>query len=316
MTAAGSCSITGNVVKMISGTGVCTTTANWVADNNYLAATASQNTNAAQVAPTVTFTGAPASAVFGTSFTVSTTSNASTTASIVGTGACSAAGTIVTMTSGTGICSLTATWAADSNYLGTTATQSTTAAKATPLLTWLNPASIPYGTALSSTQLNATANVPGTFAYTPPAGTVLAVGTQTLSVTFTPTDSVDYTSATKQVTIVVTQPAISISPTSINFGTVSNGKTASQTVTISNTGNSTLTINSISISLGSGTDKDDFTFTSGCGASLGVGSSCSVVVTFNADDSGTRTGTLKISDNAPNSPQTVALTGTVGKKGH
>ncbi len=152
--------------------------------------------------------------------------------------------------------------------------------------------------------------------YAPPAGTVLAVGTQTLSVTFTPTDSVDYTSATKQVTIVVTQPAISISPTSINFGTVSNGKTASQTVTISNTGNTTLTINSISISLGRGTDKDDFTFTSGCGSSLGVGSSCSVVVTFNADDSGTRTATLKISDNAPNSPQTVALTGTVGKKGH
>lgn len=54
-------------------------------------------------------------------------------------------------------------------------------------------------------QLDATASVPGTFVYTPPAGTVLPVGTQTLSVTFTPTDSVHYAVVTKTVTIVVRQ---------------------------------------------------------------------------------------------------------------
>ena len=42
--------------------------------------------------------------------------------------------------------------------------------KATPVITWANPADIIYGTALSATQLNATANVPGTFTYTPPRG--------------------------------------------------------------------------------------------------------------------------------------------------
>jgi len=61
-----------------------------------------------------------------------------------------------------------------------------------------------YGTALSSTQLNATASVPGTFVYSPVSGTVLGAGSQTLSVTFTPTDTTDYNTATATVTLVVT----------------------------------------------------------------------------------------------------------------
>ena len=36
----------------------------------------------------------------------------------------------------------------------------------TPTVTWAAPAPINYGTALSATQLNATANVAGSFAYT------------------------------------------------------------------------------------------------------------------------------------------------------
>ena len=46
----------------------------------------------------------------------------------------------------------------------------------TPTISWSNPADITYGTALSSTQLDASASVPGTFVYTPPSGTVLEVG--------------------------------------------------------------------------------------------------------------------------------------------
>jgi len=68
--------------------------------------------------------------------------------------------------------------------------------KLTPTVTWATPAGITYGTALSATQLDATANVPGSFAYTPAAGTILGAGSnQTLSVTFTPTDTTDYTTA-------------------------------------------------------------------------------------------------------------------------
>ena len=77
--------------------------------------------------------------------------------------------------------------------------------KAAPTITWANPANIVYGTPLSGTQLDATASVPGTFTYTPAAGTVLGAGNnQSLAVTFTPTDSTDYTGTTGSTTINIT----------------------------------------------------------------------------------------------------------------
>jgi hypothetical protein len=81
----------------------------------------------------------------------------------------------------------------------------------TPTINWTNPANIVYGTPLSGTQLNATATnptgnvtVPGTFAYTPPAGTVLPVGTVNLSVTFTPADPTTFSTQTATVTLTIT----------------------------------------------------------------------------------------------------------------
>ena len=43
------------------------------------------------------------------------------------------------------------------------------------------PAAITYGTALSAAQLDASASVPGTFAYSPAAGTVLTAGTSEIA---------------------------------------------------------------------------------------------------------------------------------------
>jgi autotransporter-associated beta strand protein len=74
--------------------------------------------------------------------------------------------------------------------------------KGASTITWQNPADIVYSTALGSTQLNATANVPGTFAYTPAAGAMLPAGQgQTLNVSFTPADIADYAPATASVVI-------------------------------------------------------------------------------------------------------------------
>lgn len=80
---------------------------------------------------------------------------------------------------------------------------SVTFSAAAPTITWATPASINSGTALSATQLNATASTPGTFSYSPALGSVPAAGVQTLTVTFTPTDTVNFTTATKSVTITV-----------------------------------------------------------------------------------------------------------------
>ena len=91
-----------------------------------------------------------------------------------------------------------------------------------PIITWNAPATITYGTALSSTQLSATANVPGTFTYSPAPGTVLKAGSQTLSVTFTPTDTKAYTAAVASVQLTVTPAAPLITwaqPAPISAGT-------------------------------------------------------------------------------------------------
>jgi hypothetical protein len=107
---------------------------------------------------------------------------------------------------GTDTLSVTFTPTDTTDYTTATASVKLTvnqATKTTPTITWPTPAAITYGTALSSTQLDATASVQGSFVYAPAAGTVPAVGTDTLSVTFTPTDTTDYTTATASVQLVV-----------------------------------------------------------------------------------------------------------------
>jgi len=102
--------------------------------------------------------------------------------------------------------SITADYGGDFNLVGSTSTVvKQVVGKATPTINWSTPSPITYGTALSATQLNATASVPGSLAYTPAAGTVLAVGSQALSATFTPTDATDYAVATSTVNLTVNQ---------------------------------------------------------------------------------------------------------------
>ena len=72
-----------------------------------------------------------------------------------------------------------------------------------PPITWATPAPIIYGTALSGIQLDATSTLPGSFSYSPAAGTVLSVGSHTLTATFTPQDATDYTTGTATVTLTV-----------------------------------------------------------------------------------------------------------------
>jgi alpha-tubulin suppressor-like RCC1 family protein/sugar lactone lactonase YvrE len=91
----------------------------------------------------------------------------------------------------------------DGNYAVVTTSVALLVTPATPEVTWTTPAPIAYGTLLSAAQLTATASVPGTFAYTPPAGTMLAAGPHTLSVIFSPSDAANYTPSAASVTLVV-----------------------------------------------------------------------------------------------------------------
>ena len=98
-------------------------------------------------------------------------------------------------------------------------------------------------------------------------------------------------------------PAVSLSSSSVVFGTQSLGATsAAQTVTLTNSGSSTLTITSI-------TATGEFAQTNNCGASVAVGVSCAISITFTPTGAGIRTGAITIVSNAPGSPPIITLTG-------
>jgi len=99
-------------------------------------------------------------------------------------------------------------------------------------------------------------------------------------------------------------PTASLSSSSLAFGSTNVGSTsAAQNVSLSNNGPGTLSVSSVSTT-------GDFAQTNNCNSSLPSGSSCTISVTFNPTASGTRTGSLSVSDNATNSPQAASLTGT------
>ena len=103
--------------------------------------------------------------------------------------------------------------------------------------------------------------------------------------------------------------AVTVSPTSLSFTSQAVGTVSpAQSVAITNTGTQTLNITAFSVG-----SSGDYSYSSqsclALGNTLGVGQSCTVLVSFNPTASGTRSGSLSITDNATGSPQAVSLTG-------
>ena len=113
--------------------------------------------------------------------------------------------------------------------------------KDSPKITW-NPAPLQFGSPLDSTQLNATAalgtlSIPGTFVYSPPAGTILPAGTQLVSVTFTPRDTTKYFGLTASAQVnVAFNPTQPYSVTASTAFSRDSGNNVLATVTIANAG--------------------------------------------------------------------------------
>ena len=186
--------------------------------------------------------------------------------------------------------------------------------KATPPITWAAPAAITYGTALSGTQLNATSTVAGAFVYTPASGATLAAGPQTLSVTFTPTDSVDYTPASTTVPLTVNQAAQTITfatlPASVTYGVApltlsASGGASGNAVTFTATDPASLNGTSLSIN-GAGTA----TVTANQAANANYSAAKQVIQTIQVNQAATTTG-LTAATLTPTQTQADLLTATV-----
>ncbi len=145
---------------------------------------------------------------------------------------------------------------------------------------------------------------------------VAAGGTCTVGVTFSPTvigavtGTLSFTDAAgnspQTVSLTGTgSAAVTLSASSLSFGTVTVGGTSSvKTVTVTNHQSTALSFSSIAASAGFAIG------TNTCGSSIAAGANCSVGVTFKPTATGAASGTLTFTDSALNSPQSVSLTGT------
>lgn len=222
-----------------------------------------------QIQPTVTFTGAPASAPVSSTFVVSATTNSGATATITASGACSIAGTAVTMTASTGTCMLTASWPAVAQYLAATATQSTVAQPLTPVVA-LAPTSLTFPgqqiNTTSSAQIVTLTNsgkaplsitsiaATGNFVQTNTCGNSVAAGANCLiSVTFAPSTAgplsgvltvVDNASGSPQtVPLSGTGESLVLASSSTSLTISSPGGSASTPIQISQAGGFSGTVN-------------------------------------------------------------------------
>ena len=132
--------------------------------------------------------------------------------------------------------------------------------------------------------------------------TPTATGTRTGAVTITD----DASGSPQSITLTgtgISGAAVTLSTNSLQLPDTHVNQTCQPgTVTLTSTGSAPVTISSITVS-------GQFTETNTCPASLAPGNSCAVTVTFAPTTTGAQTGTLTITSNAANSPNTVALSG-------
>jgi uncharacterized repeat protein (TIGR01451 family) len=101
---------------------------------------------------------------------------------------------------------------------------------------------------------------------------------------------------------------VSLAPASLSFGNQNAGTSgAPQVVTLTNNSGGTLNISSIAVT---GTDSGDFSKMTTCGATVPGAGTCTISVTFSPATLGAKLATLTVTDDAGNSPQTLALSGT------
>ncbi|HXW16835.1 MAG TPA: choice-of-anchor D domain-containing protein [Candidatus Acidoferrales bacterium] len=120
------------------------------------------------------------------------------------------------------------------------------------------------------------------------------------------TDTAGFSPQSVALSALVINPQASVSPSSLTFPAQTHDTTGNPVpVTVKSTGNTPLSFTSVTVS------NANFKISSnGCTGSFTPPSSCVIEVEFSPGSKGRLTGTLKISDNALSSPQSIPLSGT------
>ena len=234
---------------------------------------------------------------------------------------CSITGARLTANSGTGACTVTATMAGNTNYNAvTSAAKVVTLSLASQVIAFTTnpPASAAYkasftvaanggasGNPVTFTNSGACSNSGATYTMTNSVGTCSVIANQM--------GNTNYAPATQVIkTVTASGPLLSLSTSSINFGTVYLGSISAQVVTVTNIGTAPATITDPILSILKGGNSSEYIALSLCPTTLAAGKNCIVLIGFIAGPYyGSQTATLQIMSNAPGSPQPVALSSTV-----
>src|SRR6266403_106713 len=135
-----------------------------------------------------------------------------------------------------------------------------------------------------------------------------AAGSRTAAVTITSNASPTTESAQLSGTGLTPAPAVTLVPGSLDFGTGTQGTSASLNISVKNSGTATLHI--ASVVLGGANAGDHSSSSPACNSAIAVNSACTIIVTLTPLASGVRSAIVTITDDAPGSPQTPALSGT------
>lgn len=267
-----------------------------------------------QGSQTITF-GALPNVTYGVSpITLGATASSGLAVSYSVTGPASVSGSTLALT-GAGTVTVTASQPGNSNYLAAASvTQSFTAAKA-PLTVTADNATMVFGGPFPSFTYTITGfvnqdgagNIAGSAFETTTATATSPPGTYPITFSTEGFSSSNYTFTyvSGTLTIVAAIPGVTLSPATLTFSSQGVGSTsAAQTITLTNSGNSPLTITGIAVS-GPFAQKNTCTANA-----IAPTATCAISVTFSPTAGGALTGTLTLSDNASNSPQTVSLSGT------
>ena len=140
-----------------------------------------------------------------------------------------------------------------------------------------------------------------------------------ISVTFNPTTAgskngnlqiVDTApSSPESVTLSGTATAPAVGAAAVSFGNVLLNHSSSKTLTVNNTGTAPLVFGANAVNLATGAGNYTLSSDTCSGNSIAAGQSCTVNVTFSPTLSGSHPGSVSLADNAPGSPQSVALSG-------
>ena len=265
-------------------------------------------TSSAPQTITVTNTGGAALGISGIAasqpFAVMTST---CTGSLAGGASCSVSISFTPQTSG----SVTGAFTITDNASGSP--QSVPLTGTTPAAVSLSPSSLTF-----SGQAIGTTSAAQTFTLTNTGGASLSISSIATSQPFAQTNNcpaslaggavsiTDNASGSPQsVPLTGTTPAVaSLSPSSLTFPATLIGSTATQTVTLTNTGGASMNITVLSY-------PNPFNVPSqNCLGTLAGGASCQITVAFKPTASGPVSGVLQITDTASGSPQSVTLNGT------